>query len=1182
MIKISYSNRMEQLLELVIEEIAGRRSGSIESIFEPITIIIPNGQVGAYLRYGISRSQLGAAMNIEVKSLDGFVQGHLPAEMRFLRQHELKRVLLGIFSEAPAGLPDEVRRYLEVADLSDTARDRRRYQLADKFASLFSAYAASEVGIIETWGDGAEFSVTADLINSEVIQRALFQRIREETRDRQDASSPAWIWYERHLLNIDKGDFGELPKAIFVFGFSFLSRFQQNLLAKFGEWFDIYLYLNSPLLEFAEDAAKYFSNASDINRFGKHANAGGTLANLSERRDNSPAQFWTKLARKGLLDLAQISAKNVEWKPAYSLSNAPTASLLSRLQGDLVARRYSSPTRAAVADTSLQVLACPGIQREAEVIASEVWRLLQAGQPPDNNNNEGLRFNDIGIFVADRGNRTQYVAQLAAAFHDAHQIPINLVDIDELVQTDIEGVRILLELAYGEFTRSDLFELFDHPSFRARFPEANIDGWKKLCVNLPILGWEDRSAHADTFIQEDIYNWDQGLRRLTLGIFMEASDEPEAGLYLDAYLPERPATSKADVALFVTVMRSLIADRRFMTTQRLDFCNWGAFFAQMTQNYLESCQKKNPRPLETAIGCLRQLAEYNLDGRTFSGRTALDFALSLLPGPEKGYRHRLLNGVVVSPLASMRALPFKYIFICGLGENIFPRKDFVDELDLRQSIIDGAGPSNREADKQAFLEVISSARERLYLTFVSRDSLTGDDLQPSSIVQELYYVLRTGYINAEDISSLFLTRHSLRRYDSGYTFPSTPEQIPADGQLASLSLLGRAERLAVRLRDAMPPRPARGSRYEIEDFLGKSDALLSFLGIQGVSSVPSGESNGQRSFSISLSGLHKFLCCPLQGWAQYMVKLKSSDDDDDKGDDPMLEQTILEKTIVLRNVMSRFLASPATDDSIEEVLTAYRASQVFEQLKGRLPVGVFVEKISTENEDVLRNWHELYKANVPIGHPFKPCFFGSPERNISSVRLEPMVFSFPNTTTGTPEGATVEIKGNTQYVSEDQTTILSFVVGKGKEIKIKHHMRGFLDAICLAYNYGRQNPGTTATSLTYTSIVISESLCEEVEWDITSQEAESYLRNLIEDMISQRHDYLFPIETVAAWRPCRATTTFAEVLAEQQAEYSLYPKFSYEYGPVRVDESLMPAAEDGLANRLFERRFEQFFLGRQV
>ena len=92
----------------------------------------------------------------------------------------------------------------------------------------------------------------------------------------------------------------------------------------------------------------------------------------------------------------------------------------------------------------------------------------------------------------------------------------------------------------------------------------------------------------------------------------------------------------------------------------------------------------------------------------------------------------------------MRSLPFRVVFLCGLGEGRFPAVDGPNPLDLTLASRQAGDVSPRERDKYLFLETLVCARERLYLSYVARDAQTGDELAPSTVVHELMRHLHRG------------------------------------------------------------------------------------------------------------------------------------------------------------------------------------------------------------------------------------------------------------------------------------------------------------------------------------------------------------------------------------------------------------------------------------------------------
>ena len=80
----------------------------------------------------------------------------------------------------------------------------------------------------------------------------------------------------------------------------------------------------------------------------------------------------------------------------------------------------------------------------------------------------------------------------------------------------------------------------------------------------------------------------------------------------------------------------------------------------------------------------------------------------------------------------MRAIPFRVAFLLGMGEGRFPTTERRDPLDLRARRRRVGDVTPAERDKYVFLEALLCARERFYVSWVSRDALTGDPIESIS------------------------------------------------------------------------------------------------------------------------------------------------------------------------------------------------------------------------------------------------------------------------------------------------------------------------------------------------------------------------------------------------------------------------------------------------------------------
>ena len=127
----------------------------------------------------------------------------------------------------------------------------------------------------------------------------------------------------------------------------------------------------------------------------------------------------------------------------------------------------------------------------------------------------------------------------------------------------------------------------------------------------------------------------------------------------------------------------------------------------------------------------------DVTGRKVGYRIACESLRKSLEGWTETRGHYLADGVVVSPLLEMRSLPFRVVFLCGLGEGRFPAAGGPDPLDLTLANRSAGDVSPRERDKYLFLETLMCAHDQLYLSYVDRDAQTADPLEPSPVVNEL-------------------------------------------------------------------------------------------------------------------------------------------------------------------------------------------------------------------------------------------------------------------------------------------------------------------------------------------------------------------------------------------------------------------------------------------------------------
>ena len=125
----------------------------------------------------------------------------------------------------------------------------------------------------------------------------------------------------------------------------------------------------------------------------------------------------------------------------------------------------------------------------------------------------------------------------------------------------------------------------------------------------------------------------------------------------------------------------------------------------------------------------------------------------------------------------MRAVPFDYIFLLGMNDGEFPRKEVLPNFNLMgvKSLIRNNDRQKSVDDRFLFLESIMSAKKKLYISYIGQSPIDKSELNPSPVVIELIeHITENFYVNCDvldeennlkDIKSRLFRQETLNSYD---------------------------------------------------------------------------------------------------------------------------------------------------------------------------------------------------------------------------------------------------------------------------------------------------------------------------------------------------------------------------------------------------------------------------------
>lgn len=1180
MIRVCCSNRTEALLAAFVRDLQEERERL--GALVPTQVVVPNRNVETYLRLGLARA-CGIAANLQItflrKLLSHVARQALPGS-RIVDAQQIELHLLALFHDReflgqPASAP--VRTYLNAGGSERDAVDRRRCQLALQLGPLFEEYAASRAPMVEAWRSGTTLKDPV-FAATEAWQRALWLEIfgpggRVEQRSQREGVT----WWRIDELLSQAAAHGALAleglgTRLHLFGASYMAPSYHRMLDLLGRHIDVVLYTLNPCREFWEDV----ETAGEIRRRLARLPVVDPVDDpfgLTRPGENLPLRLWGRPGRENLrlLNTMESSVFEEHFAPAES----PT--LLGRLQNDILDRVVrEKPDPDLRGDGSLRVLSCPGLRRELEVVAAEIWRLLRE--------DPSLRCNDIAVIVPE-ASKDAYLGQIGAVFGESHDLPHHVVDLPlqsgHRLGAVIEG---LLELPFSSFSRRDVMPLLTHPSLMRRFPEAQARDWLRIIDRLGIVRGIDGRDVAGSYLPGDAFTWQQGLRRLTLGAFMseQPDDGPVASPEGDTLPLELPPDEQSSALGMALLVRSLVADARFAAgvdgPAERPLGQWLTFIRGLLAAYLIPQDEAEEALLARCRATLDDLNDGGLGEQPVGFRVAATLASRALLALQGGRGQYLARGVTVASFVPMRAIPFRVVFVLGLGQGAFPRSPRRTDLDLRQAHRQSGDVTPREQDLYMFLETLLCVRDRLVLSYVGRHEVTGEPLPPSSLLLELREIL-SGMMSPAAVKEIFdddACRPPLRRHQDRQRLSALPLAMAEH----TAEELGRSLRQAVPQGHAAPASPSDLHRVLAPEAHAQ---VVSHLALTTVAPAPP-LAKGTR-IPITISDLRHFLEDPLQASARFHLRLRDEQSDDELADaqDEPFASDALDRSQRLRQSMTRALLASPTLPTREAVARLYHHISLRQEMASQGPAGLFREAEVSEHMSVLDNWQEGLRALAPDGRLHaRLLHFG---RAMADEPAREILAAIPIPLDG---GAVAELQGVTNVIAErpggkHESLLLLHRSLDGKDAG-KPWLSVFLDHVVLAAA-GLALDGHRGRLLLPDAGGKEPPLKDFAP--LSAVRARAYLRDLVHEMLrgtpnafgqpSGLHAYLLPCEAVFAHHDKNLPIADAvEQLRERCAE-SERTRVSTHYGPIRdaLWRWAPPAADE--AERMVRLRFGLYF-----
>ncbi|MDT7575818.1 MAG: exodeoxyribonuclease gamma subunit, partial [Pseudonocardiales bacterium] len=613
------------------------------------------------------------------------------------------------------------------------AGDRdRRFAAVRHLSDLFDRYAVHRPAMLRAWvagsdedGDGVPLPVDM------AWQAKLWRQLRRVIA----APSPPERLLDGCAALAADPTLADLPDRITLFGLTRLPASYLDVLHALAAHRDVHVLALQP-----------------------SPTAWATIAALPTRDRDSAAEAtrhpllraWGRDSREMQLVLAaRLSGHEATVDRHHPLPGFRPGTLLQRLQSAIRADTpplSGEPQRRpplATDDRSVQVHACHGRARQAEVVRDAITHML-ADDPT-------LEPRDIVVLCPD-------IDELAPLLHSAFAatpadgavgelgqpaIPYRLAD-RSLRQTNpvLGALSEVLSLVDSRLTASQVLALAALTPVRERFglDDDDLDrlsGW----IEATGIRWGLDAAHRGPYdlAAVDTGTWDVGLIRLLLGVTMSEDDERLVGGALP--LDDVDSGDIDLVGRFTELLRRVRDAVTDLVTQRpiggwVDALNRAADLLLATRPD-DDWQRSQLDQLLADV-----LSEAGTAGERLPLRLAevRDLLADRLRGQPTRAAFRT-GELTMCTLVPMRSVPHRVICIVGLDDGAFPRGGSPDGDDILVRARHVGDHDRRAEDRQLLLDAVLAAGDALVITYSGADIRTNEELPPAVPVNELLDVI---------------------------------------------------------------------------------------------------------------------------------------------------------------------------------------------------------------------------------------------------------------------------------------------------------------------------------------------------------------------------------------------------------------------------------------------------------
>lgn len=809
MLRVYHSNRLDILQELMARIVAGK---PLEDPFEPEVVLVQSTGMAQWLQMALAE-KFSIAANICFPFPSSFiwemfikVLPDVPQESAFTKAAMTWKLmhLLPKFLSLPEFTA--LGHYL-----NEDSEGRKLAQLAGRIADLYDQYLVYRPHWLEAWQRGERLH---DVDEAQAWQAPLWAALVDYTAQLGQSKWHRANLYQRFIAALNNANTSPkgLPSRIFICGISVLPPVYLKALEALGRHIDVHLLFTNPcrwywgdildpaFLARLQSRRRVRPEGGPERSLFQHGIEPASLFNTAGEQNtpNPLLASWGKQGRDYTFLLSEMS----NFVEIDAFADIDKDSLLHEIQADILELKNSeimgvtyeefasSSGRKALreGDDSLTLHICHSPLREVEVLYDKLLAMLDADPT--------LMPRDIIVMVADIDSYSPCIQAVFGNACEQRRIPFAISDRRaSTAHPAIQAFMDLLSLPDSRFVSEDILALLEIPALAARFAidEPGLQALRQWVGEAGIRwGMDDDNVRELDLPATGQHTWRFGLTRMLLGYAMES----RAGEWRDI-LPYDASTGLvaelvghlADLLMQLNRWRLLLAHPRPLDA-------WLPVVREMSANFF-----KPDTDTEAALALLEQQWQDAIGqgmAANYQGLVPLTILRDELARrlDNEHISQRFLAGPVnFCTLMPMRSIPFRVVCLLGMNDGVYPRTLPPPGFDLMSEKPKRGDRSRRDDDRYLFLEALTSAQQRLYISYIGRSIQDNSERNPSVLVQELMDYIARSYrlpgdeaLNLDDsgrrVLACLTQRHTRTPFDTRNFIKDNPGQSYANEWLS--------------------------------------------------------------------------------------------------------------------------------------------------------------------------------------------------------------------------------------------------------------------------------------------------------------------------------------------------------------------------------------------------------------